>query len=161
VQRDIWTPLAVVLSRCGVTVGIVYAKERKVAGFGLGLIYADATLDGMVVAAPEDRKLVFEAALRRLIDERGSRGLRLVIPSAGPERDAIQAILDSRPLDVHYSPVENHSVLELGPSYEGFLEKLSKRTRRNFRYYPRRLEASGHTYLDDISPAEFERAAFQ
>jgi len=161
VQRNIWSPLAVVVSRDGVTIGIVYAKERKLAGFGLGLIYADATLDGMVVADPANRESVFEVALRRLLDERGSRGLRLLIPSTGLERDAIQKILDSRPLDVHYSPVEHHSIVELGPNYEAFLEKLGKRTRRNFRYYRRRLEAEGHTYVERVPPAEFERAAFK
>ena len=56
VQRNIWSPLAVVVSRNDLTVGIVYAKERKVAGFGLGLIYADATLDGTVVSDPADRQ---------------------------------------------------------------------------------------------------------
>jgi hypothetical protein len=160
VQRNIWSPLAVVVSCDGVTVGIVYAKERKIAGFGLGLIYADATLDGMVVSQPAHRATVFEVALRRLIDRRGSRGLRLLIPAAGPERDAIGKLLDSRPLDVHYSPVAHHSVVELGPNYEAFLEKLGKRTRRNFRYYRRRLEAEGHTYVEAVDPAEFERAAF-
>ena len=160
VQQNSWSPLAVLVSCNELTVGIVYAKERKVVGFGLGLIYADATLDNMVVADPADRELVFEVALRRLIDERGSRGLRLLIPAVGLERDAIQKILDSRPLDVHYSPVEHHSVVELGADYEAFLEKLGKRTRRNFRYYRRRLEAAGHTYTDAIPPAEFERAAF-
>jgi len=161
VQKNIWSPLAVVVSCDGMTIGIVYAKERKVAGFGLGLIYADATLDGMVVADPANRESVFEVALRRLIDEPGSRGLRLLIPPTGLERDAIQKILDSRPLDVHYSTVEHHNVLELGPSYEAFLEKLGKRTRRNFRYYRRRLEAEGHTYVEGIPPAEFERAAYK
>jgi len=161
VQRNIWSPLAVVVSCDGVTIGIVYAKERKVAGFGLGLIYADATLDGMVVADPANRQAVFEVALRRLIDERGSRGLRLLIPSVGLERDAIQKILNSRPLDVHYSTVEHHSIVELGQSYEAFLEKLGKHTRRNFRYYRRRLEAAGHTYVEGVPPAEFERAAFK
>ena len=160
VQRNIWSPLAVVVSRNHLTVGIVYAKERKVAGFGLGLIYVDATLDGMVVADLADRASVFEVALRRLIEERGNRGLRLLIPNGGLERDAIQKILDSRPLDVNYSPVEHHCVVELGPDYEAFLEKLGKHTRRNFRYYRRRLEAAGHTYVEAVPPAEFERAAF-
>lgn len=161
VQNNIWSPLAVVVSRNNLTVGIVYAKERKVAGFGSGLIYADATLEGMVVAAAVDREAVFEVALRCLIEKRGSRGFRLVIPSAGSERDAIQKILNSQPLDVHYASVDNHSVLELEPSYDAFLERLGKRTRRNFRYYRRRLEASGHTYVEAVPPAEFERAALK
>ena len=158
VQRNIWSPLAVVVSCDGVTIGIVYAKERKVAGFGLGLVYADATLDGMVVAEPANREFVFEAALRRLIEQRGSRGLRLLIPTSGSERDAIQKILDSRQLDVHYSTVEHHSVVELEPTYEAFLEKLGKRTRRNFRYYRRRLEAEGHTYVERVPPEPISNA---
>ena len=160
VQRNMWTPLAVVLSCDEVTVGIVYAKERRVAGFGLGLIYADATLDAMVVADPEYRESVFEEALHCLIDHRGCRGLRLLIPTEGFERRVVQKVLDSRPLDVHYAAVEHHCVLELGPTYDAFLETLSKKTRRNFRYHRRRFEASGHTFVERVHPKEFERAAF-
>ena len=160
VQRSTWIPLAVVVSCAGSTVGIVYAKERKVAGFPLGLIYADATLGSMVVAEPAHREPVVEAALRGLIGHRGIRGLRLLIPSAGIEHDVIKRILDSRPLDVHQVVVEHHCVLELGPSYDAFLEKLSKKTRRNFRYHRRRFEALGHFYVEKVPPAEFQRAAF-
>jgi len=160
VQRNIWEPLAVVVF-CGESmVGVVYAKERKVAGFRLGLVYADATLDAMVVAEPADREWVFEAALQRLIERRGSRGLRLLIPAAGFELEVIHRLLEARQLDVHYAAVEHHCVLELGPGYDAFLEKLSKRTRRNFRYYRRRFEALGHTYVAAVPPAEFERVAF-
>ena len=159
VQRNIWSPLAVVVSRDGVTIGIVYAKELQVAGFRLGLIYGDATLDAMVVADSAHRESVFEVALNRLIDRRGSRGLRLLIPSVGFERRIIQRVLDSRPLDVHYSTVEHHCVLELGHSYDTFLQKLSKKTRRNFRYHRRRFEALGHTFIERVPLADFERAS--
>jgi hypothetical protein len=160
VQQNIWTPLAVVVSCAGSRVGVVFAKERKVAGVPLGLIYGDATLDAMVVADPIDREFVLEAGLQALIDRRGSRGLRLLIPSAGIEDEVIRRFLDSRPLDVNRITFEHHCVLELGPSYDVFLEKLSKKTRRNFRYYRRRFEALGWSYVENVPPAEFKGAAF-
>jgi len=161
VLRNVWSPLAVVVSCAGSVVGIVYAKERKVAGFGLGLIYGDATLDAMVVAEAAHREPVLETALHRLIEHRGSRGLRFLIPSAGYEREVIQKVVDARRLDVHYADVVHHCVLDLGANYEAFLEKMGKKTRRNFRYYRRRFEALGHKYVEQVPWAEFERTAFR
>ena len=160
VQRSMWVPLAVVVSCGGSKVGIVYAKERKFAGFPLGLIYSDSTLYSMVVADPAHREAVLEAALHGLIDHRGGRGLRLLIPSQGIEHDVIQRFVDLRSLDVTRVDVEHHCVLDLGPSYDAFLETLGKKTRRNFRYHRRRFEASGHVYVEQVPPTEFKRTAF-
>lgn len=131
-----WTPIVVTVSRAGSTVGIVYAKERKLAGLPTGLIYADATLDAMVIAGPADREAVLEAALHRLLERPGTRGLRILIPPSGFEREAIQRVLDSRPVDVHYAAVANHCVLDLEPSYDAFLQKLGQEDAEEFPLLP-------------------------
>lgn len=154
-----WLPRVVVIARAGSTVGIVYAKERRLAGIPSGLIYADATLGAMVLASPVDRELVLKAGLSRLIDHVGTRGLRVVVPPIGYERDVIQGIVDLRSMDVHYASVRNHCVLNLPPSYDAFLETLGRQTRRNFRYYRRRFESLGNTYFQDVPLAEFRRVA--
>jgi len=160
VDENKWAPVAVVVVRAGRTVGIVYAKERKFLGIPIGLIYADATLDAMVTASPADCEPVLNAALRELLDDSRTRGLRIVIPPTGFERDAIRRILEWRPLDVYCASFQNHCVVDLPFSYEAFLDKLSKRTRRNFRYYRRRFEAASGAYIEEVPPAEFQRVAF-
>src|ERR1035438_5395361 len=50
--------------------------SRSEGAFHTGLFYADATLDTMVVARPENRERVFEDAVRRLVNRLGFRGRR-------------------------------------------------------------------------------------
>src|ERR1022692_2059547 len=45
--------------------------SRSEGAFHTGLFYADATLDTMVVARPENRERVFEDAVRRFVNRRG------------------------------------------------------------------------------------------
>lgn len=160
IEKRAWIPRVVVVAQAGSTLGVVYAKERKFAGIPTGLIYADATLDAMVVARSEDRERVFELAIRQLLNRRGFLGLRILVPPAGYENRAIERILASGRLEVRRAGVENHSVLELTPSYESFLAGLGYRTRRNCRYYRRRFETIGE-YVPDVSFAEFESVAMR
>ena len=153
-----WIPRVVTVTCAGNLAGIVYAKERKLAGVPTGIIYADATLDAMAVAAPAYRQEVFEISVQRLLERKNSRGLRILIPPQGFEYEAIQKMAGSRLLDVSQAPVENHSVLELPPSYDLFLDNLGKKTRRNFRYYRRRFEALGF-YVEEVSGGQFQQAA--
>lgn len=158
-DESAWAPRVVRVTRENSIVGIVYAKERKFAGIPIGIIYADATLHSMLAALPADRDAVLQAALGALMDNPGTRGLRVVVPETGYERDAILNVLAGRRMDVCYAKVENHSALELSPSYDAFLEKLGSTTRRNFRYYRRRFENEGHTYVEDIPLLEFRNVA--
>ena len=160
IDQKAWIPRVVEHTEAGSTVGVVYAKERKLAGVATGLIYADATLDAMVVAKPEHRERVLELALRQFVNRRGFLGLRLLVPAAGYEIRVIERILASSRLDVRRIRVENHSVLELTSSYESFLATLGPRTRRNFRYYRRRFESVGE-YVPDVSLTEFQSVAMR
>jgi hypothetical protein len=139
-------------------VGIVYAKERKFAGVPTGVIYADAALDSMVVAAVRDRERVLEIAIRRLRETPGHLGLRLSVRPDGFEHSVVNRMLPSLAMDVHYANVENHAVLDLPRCYESFLENLGQKTRRNFRYYRRRSEALDRRYIAEVPLPEFRAA---
>jgi hypothetical protein len=54
--------------------------------------------------------------------------------------------------------VLNHSRLELPSSYDDFLNRLGARTRRNFRYYRRRFEATGGQYISGVPLDTFRSA---
>ncbi len=158
IDQKRWIPRVVTITSAGKLVGIVYAKERKFAGIPTGIIYADATLDAMVVSASGYRERVFEMSVQRLLDFKGIRGLRILIPPEGFEYATIQKISGSRVLDVSHTRVENHSVLQLPHRYDLFLDNLGKKTRRNFRYYRRRFEALG-CFVAEVPTSEFEHVA--
>jgi hypothetical protein len=164
IDTRLWTPRIVAISNGPAVVGLMFAKERKVMGMRSGLIYADDTLGGMVAAERSLRSQVFEAGVAHLMSCKGTRGLRLLVPQSGPAVSIIQRRTQPSaqhpPMDVHYvSRSSYHPVLPLGDSYEGFLESMGKQTRRNFRYYRRRLESRGHHHVSEMSLDQFERAA--
>jgi hypothetical protein len=161
---DAWLPRVAVLYRDHVIAGIVYAKERTIAGFPTGLIYADGRLGNVAVATPHDREDVALAAVRAWLALPRVRGIRLAISPTGPDARALATIGSTPTIDLTHAAVsstELHSRLVLPAAYETFLGSLGKKTRRNFRYYRRKFEAAGHAYVDDLSDDEFDRAAIE
>jgi hypothetical protein len=159
---DAWLPRVAVLFRGHVVAGIVYGKERTIAGFPTGLIYADGRFGHAAVARPADCEEVVLAAVRAWFALPRVRGIRLAIPPSGPEARVMAAIGSTLPIELTHAaapPAELHSRLLLPATYETFLEALGKKTRRNFRYYRRKFEAAGHAYLEDLSDDAFDRAA--
>src|SRR5947208_16967266 len=59
-----WLPRVAVVCRGNAVVGIVYGKERTIAGFPTGLIYADGRLGTLALARPPDCEDVMLAAVR-------------------------------------------------------------------------------------------------
>jgi hypothetical protein len=155
-----WAPCVVVVRRGGTVVGIVYAKQRRLAGLSTGLVFADGSLGQMLVADPTEHESILAVALQKLFASSGVRGIRLLIPPNGPEQRAITQISSSMVLDAAYTPVENHSRLLLPPSYQAFLHGLGPKTRRNFRRYCRHFEAAGRRYIEHLSADEFRQAAW-
>ena len=156
-----WSPRVVVVHRDGGIVGIVYAKERMVAGFRTGLIYGDGRLGNLLVAQPEHCDAVMRTAIASWFGLPRLHGVRLAISPASPEARTLAAVHSST-FDLTRdaaSSAELHCALALPSDYETFLGTLGHRTRRNFRYYRRRFEAAGHRYLDQLSPGDLDRAA--
>ncbi len=135
--------------------GIVYLKERMVAGVGTRLMHGDSSLRSMVHASEADREDVLSTALRFVCCHMGARGVRIYIQGQGFRSQMFTHLVDHVPVEVSYSPVNRHSSLSLPDTYEIFLQHLGARTRRNFRYYRRRFEAARHSYLENLSLAEF------
>jgi hypothetical protein len=164
-----WAPRVVVVYRGRNVAGILYAKERVISGVSTGIVYADGSLDGMLLAREQDRQEVFRIALETLLSSRRIRGIRLRVLRGGSDLDAIGQLVISRDLDVQYSVIEHessplwkyHAHLPLADSYDKFLNRLGSTTRHNFRYYRRRFEASGHQFIDRLSLGELRSAAVE
>jgi hypothetical protein len=164
-----WVPRAVVVYAGPDVAGILYAKERVISGISTGVVYADGSLGGMLFVREQHRQDVFRVALETLLSSPGIRGVRLRVLRDGGDLDAIGQLVVSRSLDVQYSLIEHddsplwkyHAHLPLTDSYERFLSRLGSTTRHNFRYYRRRFEASGHRFIDRLSPDELRSAALE
>jgi hypothetical protein len=155
-----WAPCVVVVSRGRAVVGIVYAKQRRIAGLSTGLVFADGSLGHMVVADPLEQEDILAVALQKLFASSGVRGVRLVIPPNGPEQQAITTVQAAMALDVSYTHVDHHSRLLLPHSYQEFLQGLGCQTRRNFRRYRCHFEAAGHRYIEQLSADDFRHVAW-
>lgn len=163
-----WAP-KVVLVRTGRDVaGILYAKERVISGIRTGVVYADGSLGGMLLATERHRQDALRVALETLLSSPGIRGLRLRLLRDSGDLDSIGQLAVSRSLDVQYSLIEHddsplwkyHAHLPLADTYDRFLSRLGSTTRHNFRYYRRRFEAAGHQFVDRLSQDELRAAAF-
>ena len=161
VDRKLWNPIVVAVSRGAEIIGLAYFKERRIVSFGTGILYGDATLNDMVLSSAADRAKVFYASIRAVLQQRGVRALRLLVPPDGVELTALRQISESGPVECTHAPGENHWSLFLPDRYESFLESLGQKTRRNFRYYRRRFEQAGHQYVESIDPGEFACAAYE
>lgn len=161
VTPRVWTPRVISVQRQGQLAGLVYTKERKVAGVPTGIFFGDATLNGMVAAEPAERGAVFLAAIEALLKRKRTLGLRLLLPPGGFEISALEPLLGAQPVDYASSAAAHHQALPLGHTYEEFLHRLGPRTRRNFRYYRRKFETDGHVYVEHLHLSEFKQAAEQ
>ena len=162
-----WAPRVVVVYRGRDVAGILYAKERVISGISTGVVYADGSLEGMLLAAERNRQDALRIALETLLSSPGIRGLRLRLLRDSGDLDAIGQLVISRSLDVQYSLIEHdvcplwkyHAHLPLADTYDRFLSRLGTATRHNFRRYRRRFEASGHQFVDNLSLDELRSAA--
>lgn len=156
-----WVPRIVAIRHGDSIVGILYAKERKFAGMLTGIIYADASLGKMIVAEPGHLEDTLCTGLTALFYKRGTRGIRILIPTEGLELPILQKFLPSLPGDTCWTAAKNHSSLALPPSYDLFLQSLGHHTRQDFRRYRRRFEAANYGFVGKLSLPEYEHAASQ
>jgi hypothetical protein len=164
-----WAPKVVLVHTGREVAGILYAKERVISGIRTGVVYADGSLDGMLLARERHRQDALRVALEILLSSPGIRGLRLRLLRDSGDLDSIGQLAVSRSLDVQYSLIEHdvsplwkyHAHLPLADTYDRFLNRLGSTTRHNFRYYRRRFEAAGHQFVDRLSLDELRSAALE
>jgi hypothetical protein len=159
IDASAWIPRIIVVGTSDRITGATYFKERRISRFGAGLLYGDATISPLVLANPPDRTRVLRIALQALLGRRSVWGLRILVPPNSYELDAIRETSVRLRATLNYGPAENHWTLPLPRGYQAFLGNLGSRTRRNFRYYRRRFEQSGHAYVRGIELPEFAAAA--
>ena len=163
-----WKPRVVAVYSAGELVGILYAKERVVSDIvPTGIAYSDGSLGGFLLAHPLHQETAFPAAVRALLASPGIRGVRLRLSPDSEVLGSIRQLTASKSFDVQVSRIDYqdsplwkyHAHLLLPGSYEQFLKNLGKTTRRDFRYYRRRCEASGYAFVESLSIDELRSAA--
>jgi hypothetical protein len=163
-----WAARVVAVYREREVVGIMYTKERIISGVPTGIVYADGSLGSIVLANPLHQQNVFRVGVETLLASPKIRGIRLRILRSGgePGASAIRRLNAATHLDARYSRIKHdsspvwkyHAHLSLAVSYERFLMGLGSTTRRNFRYYRRRFETSGHHLVERLSLDELRSA---
>jgi hypothetical protein len=158
IARGPWSPRVLVVRREKTIIGLVYAKELKLAGVRTGLICADASQGPFMACEPDDREAVWNTALSYLLTLRSVLGIRLGIPSTEYDSYAGPAVIDPIGAVASHCEYSANAILALPPCYEELLGRMGKHTRRNFRYYRRQFETNGHAYIDTLTMPEFRSA---
>lgn len=162
IPREQCIPRVVVLRRAGEVIGIVYVRERKLAGIRTGMIFGDTRLGPMIASRREDRETVWRTAVSHLLTRKTVLGVRLAIPLSEFELYAGEGIVSPIGAVASYRNEElSNALLPLASSYEAFLSQMGPRTRRNLRYYRRQFEKHGHAYIEPLTIAEFRAAALE
>ena len=152
-----WKPCVVVVSQGQHMAGLLYCRERVIAGIGIRIVFGDDSLGTMVVARSEEVESVIDCAVKVLVKRKAA--LRLVVdPGKLPLLRGVQAMADVC-LSRRFSRVLPHAHLELSPSYDSFLAKIGPRTRRNLRYYRRKSELAGNEFSHEETYPNFCAAA--
>lgn len=154
-----WQPSVVAVHNHTGLVGVVYAKEKVMFGYPIGVLYADLSWGSVLFGNITHQQEMFRIALENLLGSPGTRGIRLRVLRGSPELAAVRELIASRHLDVYCSRVKDHARLLLPDTYEQLLLSFGSTTRHNFRYYRRRFEAAGHAYLESLSLSELRSAA--
>ncbi len=159
-----WRPKVVCVYTTNAIVGILYTKERVISGIPTGIVYADGSLGGFLLANAMRQQNALSTALEALLASPGIRGVHLRMLQNSGVSDSITRLIISRFLDgqsfldVRSFPIEygshlwkHHAHLSLPDTYSRFLDRLGSSTRHNFRYYRKRFEASSHQFLDALA----------
>jgi hypothetical protein len=164
-----WRPRVVAVYSADSVVGMMYTKERVIAGIPTGIVYGDGSLGGLLVSNPAHQQKTFRTAMQGLLASPGIRGMRLRVQRSCSEIDTVRQVIASRSVDGQFSTIEHnssplwkyHAHLQLADTYERFLGGLGSTTRHNFRYYRRRFEASGHRFVEPLSMDELRAVALE
>ena len=148
-------PCVVVVSRGSKVAGLLYARERLVAGIPTGIVLGDDTLGTMVVARPDEAESILQCAVRSLLQHKAALRFRV----ASDHLALLQKETAKADAEIHFYREEFHAHLELPRTYDGFLAKFRSHTRHNFCRYRRRSELAGNEFCPDLSFTVFCAAA--
>jgi hypothetical protein len=160
-----WKPRILMVTDHGHPIGLLYAKERKVAGIATGLIHADCILGSFVVAAPQHAEQVLRAGIITLLEDPSVKGLRILTPDSGHETRLLTEIAAQRnaarrSLDTGFASFEHHAVIALPATYDAFIASLHHNTRHNFKRSRARSLEAGQKFCANIPINEFEKGVW-
>jgi hypothetical protein len=143
----------------GVLVGILYAYELPIGGVPTGYAFGGDQLGrGLLVCAQEREREILIASCDFLL-RNGIHAMRLDWTPREPlGKDALPIPESGQSLKIVGDPRAEGDWLQLPPDYEQFLAQLGSHTRRNLRYYRRKVEAAGFKYSGTLEPSEFREA---
>ena len=150
-QRRPWT---VLMWEDEVLLGAVLLREQLTFGFATGYLYAsDAAADDFIVCHAGGEADVLRSCIDALIDRFPTAVVLL----------ATRADYSHLPWN-HCAGAAKSSVryrLELKASWDETLKQFGVRSRRNLRYYPRRLMSEGAVFQADLSEQDVRSAALE
>ena len=148
-------PCVVVVSQGSKVAGLLYARERVVAGIPTGIVLGDDTLGAMVVARPDEAEDVLHCAVEALLKHKAALRLRV----ASDRLAFLQTVIVKAHAENHSYPEVHHAHLELPRTYDEFLAKVRRPTRHNLYRYRRRSELAGNEFCPVQSFTDFYAAA--
>jgi len=150
-----WRPCVIVVSEGQRIAGLLYLRERVLAGFGTHIVVGDDALSTMVVARTHEANFVIDCAVKALIKDKAA--LRLMVdPGKLPLLRGLEALTD-----VRFTRAERHAHLELPAAFDDFLTKLGAHTRRNLRNFRRKSEQAGIEFISELTYENFCAAAMR
>jgi hypothetical protein len=131
-------------------IGVMYTAERYVHGIRSGYaISGDYTGRGSLLCQPEHEAAVVKSSIEEMVG-RGIHSLHLrLLPR--DETKVVVAGMDMRYLDARI-PGDR---MALRSSFDEFLSRMGKHTRRNVRYYTRKAKAAGIEFVPFLTKAEY------
>ena len=150
-------PRVVACYEGGTLVGLVYTYEvrfwRLCTGYAFG---GDGMGRGLLLCAPARENEILAAAINLLLDH-GLHALRLDwTPWCSDGSPRLEIGRPQAHIKMLADPRTDGDWLTLEPDYDQFLAGLGSHTRRNLRYYRRKAEAAGFTYIGALSPEELQ-----
>jgi len=110
-------PCVVVVSEGSRVAGLLYARERIVAGIPTGIVLGDDTLGAMVVARPDETESVMHCAVETLLKRKAALRFR----GAAEHLALLQAETAKANAEIHFYREGYHAHLELPRTYNEFL----------------------------------------
>lgn len=148
-----WRPAIVVVSQGQRIAGILYFKERVVAGIGIRFAFGNNALGAMVAAHPDEMESVLGCGINYLL----KRMIALRFLVCADQLPLLKRIPTDA--DVAFFPTKNHAHLQLPRTFDNFLAKLGPHTRRNFRNFRRKSESAGNQFVQNLNFQEFSKAS--
>ena len=144
-------PCVVVVSQGSRIAGILYARERVLAGIPTGIVLGDDTLGTMVAAHPQEMDSVLHCAVAALLERKAALRFRVAfdrLPSLHIESAKAGT-------EIRFYREQHHAHLELPRTYDQFLFNVRRSTRHNFCRYRRRSESAGNFFCPDLLLSDF------